>query len=110
LRGIFQAWFEGTPAEQPAQYAQSSPITYVEQVQAPVLIIQGANDTRTPARPIRVYEERMRALGKPIEVHWFEAGHGSFVVEQQIAHQELMLRFAYRVLGEAGGEGSTARS
>lgn len=98
LRGIFQAWFEGTPEEKPEQYAKSSPITYVENVRAPLLIIQGRNDTRTPARPIRVYEEQMRALGKPIEVHWFDAGHGSFVVEQQIEHQELMLRFAYRIL------------
>jgi dipeptidyl aminopeptidase/acylaminoacyl peptidase len=98
LRGAFAAWFGGTPEEKPEAYARSSPITYVEQVAAPVLIIQGRNDTRTPARPIRVYEERMTALGKPIEVHWFEAGHGSYVVEQQIEHQELMLRFAYRIL------------
>jgi dipeptidyl aminopeptidase/acylaminoacyl peptidase len=99
LRGLIQAWFGTTPAEKPALYVRSSPITYVERVVAPVLIIQGRNDTRTPARPIEMYEQRMRALGKEIEVHWFDAGHGSLVVEQQIEHQELMLRFAYCVLG-----------
>jgi dipeptidyl aminopeptidase/acylaminoacyl peptidase len=99
LKGIFLAWFGGTPEEKPEVYAASSPITYVEQVAAPLLIIQGRHDTRTPARPIEVYEQRMRELGKPIEVEWFDAGHGSFVTEQRIEHQELMLRFAYRVLG-----------
>jgi hypothetical protein len=46
-----------------------------------------------------VYEEKLQSLGKQIEVHWFSAGHGSRANEQQIEHQELMLRFAYRVLG-----------
>ena len=34
-----------------------------------------------------------------VEVHWFEAGHIGAGVEQDIQHQFLMLRFAYRVLG-----------
>jgi hypothetical protein len=39
-----------------------------------------------------------------IDIHWFDAGHASSFaqVEQAIAHQELMLRFAYRVLGLEG--------
>jgi hypothetical protein len=41
----------------------------------------------------------MRSLGNDIEVVWFESGHGSLVVDQEIEHQELMLRFASRVLG-----------
>jgi len=45
------------------------------------------------------YEEKLRSLGKQIEVHWFDAGHGSLDQEQQIQHQEKMLDFAYRVLG-----------
>jgi dipeptidyl aminopeptidase/acylaminoacyl peptidase len=99
LRGYQVALLGGTPQEQPERYAASSPITYAERVAAPLLVIQGSNDTRCPARPLRMYEEKLRALGKDIEVHWFEAGHGSYVVEQSIDHQERMLRFAYRVLG-----------
>jgi dipeptidyl aminopeptidase/acylaminoacyl peptidase len=65
-----------------------------------VLIIQGRNDARTPARPVEMYEKKMKELGKDIEVVWFDSGHsGSFTqVERSIEHQELMLRFAYRVL------------
>ena len=99
LRGYEVALFGGTPQEKPEQYRISSPITYAENVKAPVLIIQGRNDTRTPARPIEVYEQRLKALGKPIEVHWFDAGHWGAGVEQDIQHCEIMLRFAYRVLG-----------
>jgi dipeptidyl aminopeptidase/acylaminoacyl peptidase len=99
LRGYMEAIFRGSPTTQPEQYARSSPITYAEQVRAPVLVIQGRNDTRCPARPIELYEAKLRQLGQQIEVEWFEAGHGSYETEQQIAHHELMLRFAYRVLG-----------
>lgn len=101
LRGYQVALFGGTPQEKPTEYAAGSPITYAEAVRAPVLIIQGRNDTRTPARPVALYEAKLQALGKPIEVHWFEAGHTGAGIEQAIAHQELMLRFAYRTLGLA---------
>jgi hypothetical protein len=43
----------------------------------------------------------MTALGKSIEVHWFDAGHGSLVVDQAIEHHALMLDFARRVLARA---------
>lgn len=100
LKKYCMAIFGGTPEEKPEQYAKSSPITYAENIKAPVLIIQGQNDTRTPARPIEVYEEKMKALGKEIEVHWFDAGHiGPFAqVEQAIKNQELMMKFAVNIL------------
>jgi dipeptidyl aminopeptidase/acylaminoacyl peptidase len=99
LRGYLAALFGGSPEEKAEQYAKSSPISYVERVQAPVLVIQGRNDTRCPARPLELYEARMRELGKQIEVEWFDAGHGSLETEQAIGHHERMLRFAYQVLG-----------
>jgi dienelactone hydrolase len=99
MRGYSVAIMGGTPREKPEQYAKSSPMTYIENMKAPVLIIQGRNDTRTPARPVEVYEARMKTLGKPIEVVWYDEGHSGGGIEQDIEHQELMLRFAYRVLG-----------
>ena len=44
----------------------------------------------------------MLRLGNEIRVHWFEAGHGSYVIDQDIEQQELRLRFAYEVLGRDG--------
>jgi len=100
LKAYDRGLMGGTPQEKPEEYKASSPITYVEQVKAPVLIIQGHNDTRCPPRSVQVYEEKMKQLGKPIEVFWFDAGHGSLDVEKQIDHQERMLRFAYQVLNQ----------
>jgi dienelactone hydrolase len=100
MRGYSVAIMGGTPQEKPELYAKISPITYIENVKAPLLIIQGRNDTRTPARPVEVYEARMKALGKPIEVHWYDEGHSGGGIEQDIEHQELMLRFAYKVLNQ----------
>ena len=99
LRGIQRAFFGGTPDEVPEATMKSSPITYAEQIQAPIMVIQGENDTRCPARQMKIYEEKLNSLGKQIEIHWFDAGHGSLEQEQQIEHQEKMLRFAYRILG-----------
>jgi len=55
-------------------------------------------NTRTPARPIEIYEQKLKTLGKSVEVHWFDAGHIGAGVEQDIKHFELMLKFVYRVL------------
>jgi len=90
----------GTPWEKPEQYAVSSPITYAERVQAPVLVIQGRNDSRCPARQMELYEAKMRSLGKEIEVQWFDAGHlGAFTqVDRAVEQHEQLLRFALRIL------------
>lgn len=98
LRAYDVALFGGTPENMREAYVKSSPITYAERVQAPVIIIQGRNDTRDPARQVVDYEAKMRALGKPIEVHWFDAGHIVGKVDQAIEHQELFLNFAQRTL------------
>jgi dipeptidyl aminopeptidase/acylaminoacyl peptidase len=99
LRGYQRALFGGTPDEKPEAHRQASPITYAEAIRSPLLIIQGSNDTRCPARQMRVYEDKLKALGKDYTLEWFDAGHGALSAELQIAHQESMLRFAYRVLG-----------
>jgi len=99
LKAWAVALFGGTPQEKPEQYRASSPITYAEHVRAPVLMIQGRHDTRTPARQAEAYIAKMRALGKPIEVHWVDAGHARADTERDIDHMERMLRFTARVLG-----------
>ena len=99
LRGYQRSLFGGTPEEKPEAHRKASPITYAENYAADLLVLQGANDTRCPARQMRVFEQRLKQLNKAIEVHWFDAGHGSRAIEQSIEHQELILRFAARVLG-----------
>lgn len=98
LKAYDRGLMGGTPQEKPEAYHKSSAMTYVEQLSAPLLIIQGKNDTRCPPRSVEVYEKRAKELGKNIEVVWFDAGHGSRQIEEDIAHQELMLRFAWKVV------------
>jgi dipeptidyl aminopeptidase/acylaminoacyl peptidase len=100
IRSWLHSVMRGSPEEQPRRYAAGSPITYVEQVRAPVFIVQGRHDTTTPPEPVAAYAERLRALGRDVELHWYDSGHlGPFAdPERSIEHQERMLAFAYRVL------------
>ncbi len=100
LRGYQRSLFGGTPAEKPEAHRASSPITYAADIRAPILVIQGSNDTRCPPRQMRVYEDKLKSLGKSIEVHWFDAGHGSLAVEQSIEHMTIILDFIHQVLSD----------
>lgn len=102
MRSVQMSFLGGTPEEQPERYRASSALTYVEQVRAPVLILTGRNDYRSPARPIELYEQKLKEQGKAIEVVWFDAGHISAALQTElgITYQEHMLRFAAQVLGQ----------
>lgn len=91
------AIFGGEPDDLPDMYAERSPITYVNDVQEPVLIIAGEADTRCPIRQVRTYEAAMREAGKDIEVTTYATGHHAAAVDEHIAHQELEIAFAKRV-------------
>lgn len=103
LKAYDRGLMGGTPQEKPEAYHKSSAMTYLEQVRAPLLIIQGQNDTRCPPRSIEVYEKRAKELGKVIEVVWFDSGHGSRNTTERIAQQERMLRFAWQIVSTSKG-------
>lgn len=102
-RGYLTVMLGGTPDEKPEQYRASSPITYAEHVTAPLLVIQGRNDLRSPPRQMELYAAKMQVLGKPFEIDWFDAGHAGADMESFIAFQERLLGFAYRVLSARTG-------
>jgi dienelactone hydrolase len=105
LRGYDVALFGGTPDQKREAYVRASPITYVERLAAPVLIIQGRNDTRDPPRQVELYEAKARALGKNVKVKWFDTGHAGSTADVQlaIAHQELMLTWVHSLLKSQQG-------
>ena len=100
LRAYQRMLFGGGPEEKRDAMRAGSPLTYVDDVRAPVLIIQGRNDTRTPARPVERYVEALRSRDHPVEIEWFEAGHLGSGTDDELAihHQQLMLDFARRVI------------
>ncbi|QYN41066.1 prolyl oligopeptidase family serine peptidase (plasmid) [Pseudonocardia sp. DSM 110487] len=76
LKAMDRALCGGSPEEVPHVYAAASPITYADQVQAPVLILAGENDPRCPIRQIENYQSVMQQLGKPLVVRRYATGHG----------------------------------
>ncbi|GCE15172.1 hypothetical protein KTT_50310 [Tengunoibacter tsumagoiensis] len=79
-------------------YRVSSPITYAQQVKAPVLVVQGRHDRGCPPRQMEQYVARLQALGKQIDIDWFDSGHGSLHIEEEIGLYERMLTFALSAL------------
>jgi len=53
-------WFRGAPWEQEADFKQRSPITYVDKIVTPLMLIEGESDFRTP--PGAGGEQMFRAL------------------------------------------------
>jgi dipeptidyl aminopeptidase/acylaminoacyl peptidase len=96
LRAYDRALFGGSPEEVRDVYVRSSPLTYVDAVAAPVLVVAGANDPRCPIRQIDNYLAALQERGKPHEVYRFDAGHGSLVIEETIRQVEAALDFALR--------------
>ena len=94
LRAYDRSLFGGSPDVVPERYHASSPLTYVENLVAPVLIIAGEHDPRCPIRQITNYTDRLQALGKPHEVYLYDAGHGSLVVEERIRQLSTAITFA----------------
>ncbi len=95
LRRYQASIFGGTPTDKPEEHRRASPITYAEAVDTPLLVFQGANDTRCPRRQFEAYEEKMRELGKELETVWFDAGHGIWQDDLVIEHTAKTLEFLY---------------
>ncbi|MFG2736114.1 S9 family peptidase [Streptomyces harbinensis] len=98
LKAMDRTLLGGTPEEQPERWRDSSPITYVDRVTAPVYISAGVNDPRCPIRQIENYVDRLKERGAPHEVYRYDAGHGSLVVEERIKQTRMEIEFALRHL------------
>jgi dipeptidyl aminopeptidase/acylaminoacyl peptidase len=60
-----------------AKLVERSPITHLDQVRCPMLVVQGTNDPRVPKEESDQVVERLRARGIPVEYMVFEdEGHG----------------------------------
>jgi dipeptidyl aminopeptidase/acylaminoacyl peptidase len=93
LQAMDRDLFGGDPTEAPALYAERSPITYVDRVKAPLLIIAGDNDSRCPIRQVHNYVKRLVELGVDHHLDVFDAGHGSMVAAERVRHMRLELDF-----------------
>ena len=99
LRAFDRSLFGGSPTDVPERYRRSSPISYVDAVRAPVLVLAGANDPRCPLRQVENYLRALEARGAAHEVYRFDAGHGSLVVDERVRQMRTELAFVARHLG-----------
>jgi len=73
----FMALMVGDPESEEEFLLERSPLTYIEDLRAPLLVIQGANDPRVVQTESDQLVERLRELGREVEYEVFEdEGHG----------------------------------
>lgn len=99
LRAFDRSVFGGAPDEVPETYRDSSPITHVDQVRAPVLVLAGDNDPRCPIQQVLNYLDQLARLNVWFEFYRYDAGHGSLVVAETLRQVSTEIHFAQRVLG-----------
>lgn len=99
LREFDASLFGGTPDEVGGLYRERSPITYVDAVRAPILVITGRNDTRCPFRQVDNYVTALRERGGTVDFDVFDAGHGSARVDETVRQVALALDFVAAHLG-----------
>ncbi len=98
LQAFDRALFGGTPDEVPEAYAAASPITYVDAVSAPVLLLAGLNDPRCPLRQVENYAHALRERGGTVELYQYGGGHGSHVVDERLRQMRVQLDVVRRHL------------
>jgi len=102
LKAFDRSLFGGTPEEVPNKFRDASPITYVDAVRAPVLVLAGENDPRCPIRQIENYLAELARRGVPHEIYRYDAGHGSLVDDERVRQARAELDFAARHLAARG--------
>ncbi len=98
LRAYDRALFGGSPREVPEKYRDSSPLTYVDRVRAPVLVLAGENDPRCPIRQIDNYLDALAARRARYAVYRYDAGHGSMVVDERLRQCSCEIAFVRDIL------------
>jgi dipeptidyl aminopeptidase/acylaminoacyl peptidase len=98
LRAWDVATMGGSPMDLPELYRERNPMTYVDRVQAPMLLIAGEHDSRCPLGQVMVYAHALRARKHDVDVHLYEGGHHALQVEEKIAHARRSIDFFRRHL------------
>jgi len=94
----------GEPDDNEAIYRERSPVTHVENVDAPLLIVHGVNDPRVPVSQARILRDALDDAGFEAGVDYEyeelgEEGHGSGDIDQKIRSLELLDDFLDRRIG-----------
>ena len=80
--------------------AERSPITHVEDISVPLLLVQGSEDPIVPAEQATLMYEAVKAKGAPVALEIFHGeGHGFRMAANIRRHYEAELSFYRQVWG-----------
>jgi pimeloyl-ACP methyl ester carboxylesterase len=71
-QALIVALMGGTPDEVAQRYEQASPVYHAEKITRPIYLLQGRKHPRYPAETVQRYVDALRALGKSVELTWYE--------------------------------------
>ena len=75
----------GDPEKDRAIYEADSPLAYIKDAQAPLLVLQGDNDIRVPKEEAEQIVKILQDAGKTVDVHYYpNEGHGFAKRENQV--------------------------
>src|SRR5579872_673536 len=81
----YEKFLLGDPDKDKKVYEATSPITYLHNVKAPLLVLQGDNDPRVPKEEAEQVVDLLKKDGKTVDVHYYaNEGHGFAKRENQI--------------------------
>ncbi|MGH9942866.1 MAG: prolyl oligopeptidase family serine peptidase [Pyrinomonadaceae bacterium] len=76
----FGLWYEtemGTPEKSPELFADRSPISFLKDLKAPLIVFQGANDTNVPQAESDKMVSELKKMGRKVEyIVYRDEGHG----------------------------------
>lgn len=75
----------GNPDTNRKVYEEDSPITYIRNAKAPLLVLQGDNDPRVPKEEAQQVVDILKEEGRVVDAHYYpNEGHGFVKRENQI--------------------------
>jgi dipeptidyl aminopeptidase/acylaminoacyl peptidase len=101
LRPLDEEMMGGRPDQVPERYFERSPINFVQDIHAKLLIVQGALDPNVSPENVRQVRQRLDACGVPYEVLVFDdEGHGIIKpINQEVLYTRLV-NFFEQAFGE----------
>ncbi len=100
LRAWDLATMGGSPMEVPELFHERNPMTYIDRVRAPMLMIAGEHDSRCPLGQVMTYAHGLRVRGREVQVHLYPGGHHANDVDEQILHVELAMALFTKYLSD----------
>ena len=91
----------GALPEAADRYHERSPVNRAEAITSPLLILQGDADKVVPLAQSQAIFDRLRSLGRPVELHVYEGeGHGwgrpATVVDELERTESFLRRYVLR--------------